>query len=227
MKTGLRRFLQFLTSPYDRILALIVLLCLLASLGWLWARVAAEKTEHSRFKAALGRMQPKHPDSSPLDKSLFDKSAAALKEPSQIPAWSNRLMVAELRVSCVSCRRPIPYAAVRCPFPDCGAEQPAGELMDKDKDGMPDEWELKYGFNPLDPNDAGLDSDHDDFTNLEEYQSGTDPRDPKSHPPYTTKLRLTAIDPIPFRLTFMAVSKMGAKDNPKLVFQLNLGRGHT
>ncbi len=81
-----------------------------------------------------------------------------------------------------------------------------GDACDKDNDndGMPDEWEKKYGFNPLDGSDALLDSDGDGLTNLEEFglgtspknrdtdrdgvddgkeaAKGTDPKDPKSKP---------------------------------------------
>jgi hypothetical protein len=47
--------------------------------------------------------------------------------------------------------------------------------LDDDNDKMPDSWEIKQGLNPLDSSDAKKDSDHDGFTNLEEYQMGTDP----------------------------------------------------
>ncbi len=87
--------------------------------------------------------------------------------------------------------------------PDCGSfyRQPK---VDKDKDGMDDNWELRYGLNPADPSDAALDSDQDgyladlypnalgefvnpapnvlgavlgdgSFTNYEEYVFGTNP----------------------------------------------------
>ena len=51
---------------------------------------------------------------------------------------------------------------------------------DDDNDGMPDVYETDNGFDPLDAADAGLDSDGDGLTNLEEYEAGTDPRDPDS-----------------------------------------------
>jgi len=46
------------------------------------------------------------------------------------------------------------------------------------------------------------DADGDGFTNLDEYEGGSDPTDPKSHPPYTTKLRVAKFEKIPFRLKF-------------------------
>ncbi len=58
---------------------------------------------------------------------------------------------------------------------------------DSDGDGIPDEWELKYGLNPNDPSDAQKDKNGDGYTNLEKYLNGIDPtqrvdyRDPKNN----------------------------------------------
>jgi len=46
---------------------------------------------------------------------------------------------------------------------------------DTDKDGMPDEWEGRYGLDPKDASDNAKDKDGDGYTNVEEYLNGTDP----------------------------------------------------
>jgi hypothetical protein len=46
---------------------------------------------------------------------------------------------------------------------------------DIDADGMPNDWELRYDLNPLDPADANMDLSGDGLTNLEEYYYGTNP----------------------------------------------------
>jgi len=51
---------------------------------------------------------------------------------------------------------------------------------DDDGDGMPDEWEIANGLDPLDPGDAAQDPDGDGLTNLQEFQKETDPKDPDS-----------------------------------------------
>ena len=51
--------------------------------------------------------------------------------------------------------------------------------VDWDADGLPDDWELAYGFNPT-VDDSMLDADGDGLSNLEEYERGTDPTNPDS-----------------------------------------------
>ncbi len=51
---------------------------------------------------------------------------------------------------------------------------------DRDGDGMPDAWEIAFGLNPDDPNDAKADKDQDGLTNLAEYLAGTNPNDAQS-----------------------------------------------
>lgn len=54
---------------------------------------------------------------------------------------------------------------------------PAKVPVDRDGDGMPDEWEIKYNLDPENPADGVLDSDGDGYTNVEEYLNCTNPRE--------------------------------------------------
>ncbi len=54
------------------------------------------------------------------------------------------------------------------------------EDPDDDNDTLPDEWEEKYGLDPLDPKDANKDYDGDGVSNREEYKLGTNPRNSDS-----------------------------------------------
>ena len=47
--------------------------------------------------------------------------------------------------------------------------------LDDDNDGMPDAWELQYGLNPFNANDAWDDNDQDGYSNIIEYIMGTNP----------------------------------------------------
>jgi hypothetical protein len=47
-------------------------------------------------------------------------------------------------------------------------------LKDTDKDGLPDNWEIEYGLNPL-SKDEEQDKDNDGFSNLQEFNRGLNP----------------------------------------------------
>lgn len=58
-------------------------------------------------------------------------------------------------------------------------------LKDTDGDGLPDDWEINHGLNPLDSsgvNGADGDSDGDGYTNLQEWGANSDPSDAASVP---------------------------------------------
>lgn len=205
----------WLKTAFDKVVLFVALFGLLLSLILLIVMVGREREK----MADLSRKQEQTRNLSPaarlMDMTFLDEGVEALQAPEQIPAWSNRLMTAELRVSCVKCGRPIPVNANVCPFRNCGAQQPAVlvtvNIKDSDLDAMPDEWEIKHGLNP-NADDASQDTDADGFTNLEEYQAGTDPRDPNSHPDYATKLRVLKIGRTPMPLSFQGVQRLSTND---------------
>ena len=51
---------------------------------------------------------------------------------------------------------------------------------DSDGDGMSDDWEVRYTLNPLEAADADSDADQDGYSNFEEFQAKTDPRNQTS-----------------------------------------------
>jgi len=53
---------------------------------------------------------------------------------------------------------------------------------DDDGDGIPDDYEIANGLDPLNAADANEDADGDGFTNLEEFEAGTDPQDAADFP---------------------------------------------
>jgi len=78
-----------------------------------------------------------------------------------------------------------------------------GGSLDTDGDGMPNSWELTYGFNTNSVADANLDADSDGLSNLQEFWADTNPTNAAS------VLRLTSIEDLggnQVRLTFFASS---------------------
>ncbi|KKP69435.1 hypothetical protein A2X44_02760 [candidate division CPR3 bacterium GWF2_35_18] len=57
--------------------------------------------------------------------------------------------------------------------PETGQET---DIIDTDKDGIPNIWEIFYNLNPKNPYDAFLDTDQDKLNNLQEYNYNTNPR---------------------------------------------------
>ncbi|MBA2432056.1 MAG: hypothetical protein H0V56_08060 [Chthoniobacterales bacterium] len=67
---------------------------------------------------------------------------------------------------------------------------------------VPNEWLEQFGLPIAESDVLSQDPDGDGFTNLEEWHGRTNPVDPKSHPPFTTKLKMKSFTREPFRLVF-------------------------
>lgn len=63
--------------------------------------------------------------------------------------------------------------------------------LDDDGDGIDDDFEIFHGYDPLVSDDANQDSDSDGATNLQEYQSGSDPESAISSPANQLLFRLS------------------------------------
>jgi hypothetical protein len=74
---------------------------------------------------------------------------------------------------------------------------------DGDADGMRDDWELANGFNPDDPADALADTDQDGANNVQEFLTGTGPRDA------TDRLRLELVSRTDVLVAFRVATKTG------------------
>src|SRR5881398_1955794 len=67
---------------------------------------------------------------------------------------------------------------------------------------VPNEWFEKYGLPIEDADVLDQDPDKDGFSNLDEWQGGTNPTNKDSHPDYITKLHLASATEEPFRYIF-------------------------
>jgi len=143
--------------------------------------------------------QPQHPDlpGEPLGWVIVDEAIYANQAP--WPAAADGTGLSLHRSSAAnSGNDPANWQAAE-PTPG----RPDAVVHDSDGDGMPDDWETAYGFDPHDPRDAALDADGDGLTNLQEYLSGTDPRDPQSR----LRIESVQLDTDQWRLQFNAVAR--------------------
>ena len=132
--------------------------------------------------------------------------------------------------ACDYCGWIMPDTVLRCP--SCGRWR----MNDDDKDGMPNDWEDRYGpddwagdYDPVDryKPDASEDPDNDGFSNLKEYLGGSDPGDPKSIP---SPFRLTSSYKKRVDIRFRGYTVNPGGDAEKIdpefwVLQMNYGRG--
>ena len=227
---------NFFKDHYDWIVAAAGLV-LLAGVGVLFAMSLDSSPEAARAacEAELKSRTPAHKDVPAADLTLLEKVQAGMEKPSLLEPLSDKegnFLASECRVYCqnpdvAACHKPIPFKSQECPY--CGFKQRSEDDMeavrggvDADNDGMPDAWELKFGLNPNDPADAKKDADGDMFTNLEEYEAKTDPKNPESHPEFLDFLALASdlrTEELPFmfkmatpipsghRLTFVATAR--------------------
>ena len=163
--------------------------------------------------SAVGRikaMKPSDPGVKALDMSVFESAQSLLRKPpalSEVSETSASFLASERRVVCKGtaekpCGMAIPGDISKCPAcPFCGLKQEEEKkvVLDADADGLPDEWERKYGLNPNDASDADADADADGFTNAEEFAAGTDPTNRNDHPDYLDSLKIV----LPLRETYM------------------------
>jgi hypothetical protein len=217
VSTASRQRSSWFGQNYEKLILFVALVSLFGSALFLVLEIGSVREDLAQAKWERPGVPPK--EARPADLAPFDAVRESLTKPFQTGEYTNRMMVSELRVSCVECDKPIAFSAAACPF--CGAKQPAmlnPEEMDSDGDGLPDKFERDHKLNPLDAADAAMDLDNDGFTNLEECHSGTKIDDASNYPPPIAKLRYARVGSNPFKLRFQGEAKL----SDGMRYQLNL-----
>ena len=217
----------FLSEHYDKIVLGAMLVVLVASLAVLLVSAASNRTESAKFRQRIKALEKtERRNVERLSGFLFAAARESARTSYAMSGTNVAFLVAPERVACVKCAQPIAMDADVCPW--CSETQPdenaaVDETWDSDNDGMPDEWEKKFALDPF-SDDSGLDPDTDGFTNLEEFQGGTDPKDAKSHPPRFAFLRVRSIDVEPFPFSFNGSKMKGADGSYKFAVKDTTGR---
>ena len=193
---------NFFKAHWDWLVAIVGLAALGVASFYLFSSLGRSPDEAAAECSAWMDAELKKPHKGVEAVNLMGlvKVMAQLKTPPslrEVDAKKKSFLASERRVFCQNgdetdkknkgCGKPIPADLEVCPF--CKVKQHIVKVqVDNDQDGLPNEWEKKYGLNVNDAADADLDKDSDGFTNKEEFEAGTDPTDPKSHPDYLDSL---------------------------------------
>jgi hypothetical protein len=215
-----RGFNFSLARHYDKAVAVVVLLVLLLSLFQLARQAADSREQLRRFIKSVDDMRPKYANLEPQPTDPFDAALRSLRQPQTVRASTNDcgLFIPQHRVWCVVCTYPIAFSATNCTF--CEARQPLSgtnqpPVVDVEGKGIPNRWRIKYWNHPFhipeDKSRAEDDADADGFTNLEEFQADTNPRDPASHPELAALLRYKDLSTRQFPFVLMSASVMPDK----------------
>ena len=203
----------FLSAHWDWLLVGVAALALVGGVVVMTVVCSGDPEEAAAEASAEIRRGSKKDGVQSVDMADYQAVLKVFSKPSKAmtPAESEQSFLASgRRVFCEAgdphsekkgCGRPIPFGVKVCTYADCGVVQPS-EIkinLDSDGDGLPDEYENKYGLDPKNPADIDEDKDGDGFTNMEEFTAGTDPSDPKSHPDYLDSLKLV----LPLKETFL------------------------
>ncbi len=134
-----------------------------------------------------------------IELSVFEELKERIKNPvNYVQSYSRDPFSPHIeRVTCPKCSELVAKHLDVCPF--CSFE------FDDDEDGIPNQWEKRYGLNPYDAQDAYLDKDGDGFSNIAEYREQTNPNDELSMPEQYNPLgryRLVRIYQKPLELLF-------------------------
>ena len=187
---------SFLAAHWDWLVALGGLAAVAAAVVFLVPSLGTSPDSGAaEYETMLKSVRPEHVGVPAADLSVLATAYKTAEKPPALEALDPKaasFLGSEARVFCqkgspelkgTACGKPIPALSESCPF--CGMKQKVVKVeADTDHDGLPNDWEKKYGLNPNDASDAAKDSDGDGFSNLEEFQAKTDPTDKLSHPDY-------------------------------------------
>lgn len=196
---------NFLVAHYDWLVVAVGVAALVAGGAFFALTLGADPDEAAQQEAArVERMKPQDTGVKPVDMTENQAATRITRSPAKLAEISEKqgsFLASERRVLC-KCGKAISgdvKAVPKCPY--CGEKQEEEKavVLDADGDGLPDEWEKKYGLNPNDASNASADSDGDGFTDLEEFQAKTDPKDPKDHPDYLDSLQVM----LPLKETYL------------------------
>lgn len=197
---------NFIVAHYDWLIAAIGFVAMIVGIICYVMTLGVSKDDEVReAEASVEQAKPSKNGVEAIDIGEYVRAAKSARNPtliSELPEKGENFLASERRLICKGCKKVISGNIKKFPTcPYCGAKQEAEQIVviDADGDGMPDEWEKRYGLNMNDPSDAEKDSDNDGFTNFEEYKAKTNPTDAKDHPDYLDSISIQ----LPLKQTYL------------------------
>ena len=190
--------MHWIKQNYDRFLLALFSVILLACAGLLFNNAHGFATVFDELKRPVS----KNNTIPHVDQDAVAEKQQRLDKPDE---WGTRMVDGQRLPVFVS----VPYIAKTTVQPDGSQTQDLINPLDAASGQpihppIPNVWLLDNKQDLLSPNVLEQDSDGDGFSTLDEYLGHTDPTDKNSHPPYYTKLVMTQLQRIPFRLRFDA-----------------------
>jgi hypothetical protein len=199
--------MDWIKRNYDQFILALVALVLLVLSAYLINKAVGFQEAFAGIRGEVVH----HNEIPPVDMSALEQAGAAVQSPGR---WDLKADQGSMFVS-------IPYIVL-----DGSLNDPRTSTVPLHPP-VPNRWIIDHGLDILDNNVLNEDPDGDGFTNLDEWKNikgdgsdSTDPQDPKSHPPYYTKLRLIRYIKESFRLLFNAYDG-DVKKPDSLTFQIN------
>ena len=190
--------MNWIKQNYDRFLLALFSVVLLACAGLLFSNAHGFATVFDELKHPVARNNniPR------VDQEAVADKQQHLEKPDE---WPARMVDSRRLPLFVS----VPYIAKTSVNADGTQSQVLIDPLDTVSGQpihppIPNAWLLDHKQDLLSPDVLTQDSDGDGFSTIDEYLGHTDPTDKNSHPPYYTKLVMTLLQRIPFRLRFDA-----------------------
>ena len=149
---------NFFQAHWDWLVAFFGLAALVAAGAYLGVGMGeSPESAAQAYSARLDAIRPAHEGVAAVDLDLLQKAYRVVKTPPAlkgVDAKKANFLASERRVFCQkgdaeskekACGRPIPADLEKCPH--CGMKQHFVKVeVDSDNDGLPNDWEKKYGL---------------------------------------------------------------------------------
>ena len=201
--------MTWIKENYDRFLLALAATALLVCAAWLFISTR-------RFQETFKELQGQVVHSQKIPSVDLDRIAAQHDKFKNPDLWKPAPLPDGRRLPLFVS---VPYLAK--PGPPDASGNPTKELSDPITDPnplhppVPNKWFFDHKLDALAVDALSDDPDGDGFTNLEEFNAGTDPSNKASHPPYLGKLFFRRFEQRPFRLVFSARVNQIVQLNPR------------